>query len=829
MADEFDSSPASENPESVATSDNAEMAVNSDFVPGELTAFDYSPFPFVQLSEDSQNKMKELVLIASRTDVASRRFEVEQSWEARLFERGYQHLLPRRGGGWSLPGEGSQWGPLSTADSSSLYSTNIYGRDKDIIVAAMSRETPEIEFFPNDPDDIKDVTASEGANKYKDVYMKNNPMREILSQMGYYYYTDDRLILYTRLVLDKQKFGVNADGSPKGREVTTVHGKLEGKVPVPVNCQREMQFVQLYNEVDVAVAKATFPWAAEDIRPGSVGIGEIELDKIARVNTRLALLGSYVTGDSLQRDVTVQYTWFRPEMWYDPTISATIREEFQEKFPDGALVVFAGQTFCFARNEKMDDHIHVSHAMPGNGQNRRALGTNNISVQKRLNNYLDLMDDFFRRTVPRRIYDSEAFDVAALQQQDNVPGGSIPALSQPGKMLQDLVTIEPTPQPQPSLPEFVKLYFEDFPASLVGAVPALFGASTNTDTVGGIGIQRDQALGRIGVPWNSAKEALSMAALQAVKAAATRDRIIKDTTDDGIKVTIDPNDLDGNVVCYPEYDQSFPESWKERELRYTEIASNAPQNPFYAELLKDTKNMRAIAENIRMSDLRIPGEESVKKQLIELETLKSTTPVPNPAFLQAQQQLAQIKNGLMRDQIAGRAIPPEAAQMLQQVEQMVQNMPQTVSSVPVAQDASENHVVEAQTCFDWMNGEEGVAFKTGTAEEIQAFDNVKLHWQGHEEMKGKLAPAPITQPPHISIPFDKMPADAQTQALKHAGIDTTPQKLDQQRNIATQHKIAEKVVPKGVPEAINIHKITRASKGKSQPPNPNGTEQPNGQ
>lgn len=818
--------PSNPDPEIVATSDD-NPSPYGDFEPGTIAPFDYSPNDFVTLSDDAKKAIYELVLIASRTDVASRRFEVEQSWEARLFDRGYQHLMPRKSGGWSLPGENTSWGANAIGNSSSLHATNIYGRDKDIICAAIARETPQITFFPNDPDNIADVHAADAANKYKEIYIKNNNMRDILSQIAYYYYTDDRVVLYTRLVLDKQKYGVNPDGSPKGREVTTVYGKLEGKVPIPVQDQRDMQFVQIYNEIDVAVAKAKYPWAAKDIRPGSTGIGEIELDKIARVNARLALLGSYVTGDSLMRDVTEQMTWFRPEMFYDPSINETVQQELLEAFPDGALVVYAGQTFCFARNESMDEHIHVSHAMPGNGQNRRALGTNNLPIQKRLNAYLDVMDDFFRKTVPRRLYDNDAFDVTALKSQDNVPGGSVPVQQQPGKSLSDLVYVEPTPQPQPALADFVNLYFEVFPASIVGAVPALFGASTNTDTVGGIAIQRDSALGRIGVPWNSAKEAITRAAHQAVLAAAYRQDTIKDTLQNGVTVSIDPELLKGNVVCYPEYDQSFPESWRERELRYTELAQNAPQNPFYAELLKDTRNMRAIADNIRMADLHIPGEDSVKKQLVEIEILKTSAPLPNPAKQKSMQQLQQIQMGMKQDIDAGVPVPPEAAQMMQQAQQMVQSMPDMIPFVEVEQDESVNHAVEAQTCFDWINSEEGQKFKNGTAEEKLGFQDVMLHWQGHTEMAKKLAPQPPTQPPHVSIPFDKLPTGAAAEAVNKAGLHASPDDVEKQRTIATNHKIAEKIVPKTVPESINIHKMTRGGGG-GKPPAP-GNDQNNGQ
>lgn len=816
--------PANQSPEAPTSkpvpTDSAAAALSTDaadYTPGELTAFDYSAEPFADLSEQAQNALKELVVLASRTDVASRRFEVEQAWEARLFERGYQHLLPRRGGGWQLPGEGTKWGPLSTADSSALYSTNIYGRDKDIIVAAMSREVPMIQFFPQDSNNPTDVLTAEQANIYKDIYEKNNDLRTRLAELAYYYFTDDRAILYTRLVVDANKYGYNEDGTPAGREITSVYGKLEGKVPIQVSYQKEMQFIQLYAEIDVSTAKAKYPWVAKDIRPGSTGIGEIELDKIARVNTRLGLLGSYVTGDALQRDVTEQYTWVRPEMFFDPSVSDIIREELLEKFPKGALIICAGPTLVGARNEAMDDKLVVTHALQGNGQNRRALGTSCIAVQKRLNAYLDIMDDFHRRTVPRRIYHAEAFDVEALQKQDNIPGGSTPYLPQPGSTVQDLVFLEPTPQPQPSLPEFCKYYAEDLPASLDGAVPSLFGASTNTDTVGGIAIQRDQALGRIGVPWNAAKEAFSKAAHNAVCAAAERAGNITDTLSTGRAITIDPQQLRGNVVCYPEYDQSFPESWKERELRYTEIINGAATNPFLAALAQSPANLRAIADNVRMADLHIPGEDSAKKQLVEIDQLKNESPYPNPQRLMAETQFADITDGMNEDAANGVEMPPEADGMVQQLHSAIQSLPSEVSSVNVAPDESENHQIEAQVCFDWMNSTEGIKFKNGTAEQQNGFHNVYLHWQEHRQMAKQFAPPPQLPPPHLTIPYDKIPPEAQAQALARTGITTTPQSAANKKKIDTQHDIAKRVVPKTVPESINVHKL-RNSNAPQPPP-----------
>lgn len=788
----------------------------SRFQLGELAPFDISDQPmyvldptagqdgepYLPLSDQEQRVLKELTLLCSRMDVASRRFEVEQSWEARLFERGYQHLLPRRGGGWALPGENSRWGVSSTIDSSALYATNIYGARRDIIVSALARGVPKVQFFPKDPESGPDVTAAEAANKYKDVWEKSNDLRNRMVEIAGYFYTDDRVLLYTRSVADAQRFGWDEDEegnrTPAVREITSVFGKLEGKLPTAVQHQNEMQFIQLYNELDVSTARATFPWVGDKIMPGSCGIGEIELDKIARVNTKLALLGSYVTGDAMMRDTTFQYTWMRPCMFLDESARG-VRESLLEKFPRGVLVVNAGTQFCYARNESMDDHCCVVHPMPGQGQNRRSLGSNNIPVQKRLNNWLDLMNSYFVSTVPAKFYDAEVFDVDAISATKNQPGATHPFQRVPGVSVDQLAWVEPTPQPQPAMPDFIKWFTEGLPDMLDGAMPSLFGAPTNTDTVGGIAIQRDQALQRMGMAWGAMKAAISTAAWQAAQAASkNRNGAIADTLPGKGAVEIEAGALKGDILCYPEYDENFPETWAQREQRFMELVSSAATNPFAQQLLAQPANARVAKDAIRMSELEIPGADSVEKQQAEFETLLESGPVPNPQLAEMQQKLEEIEQGMAADVMAGKPVPPEAPQMIAQLRQAMQSMPPEISTVEVADDASEDHAAEAATCFEWMNGQEGRKFRAGSPEQRMAFANVKLHWQQHSQMAAKLAAQnvqPIPPKISISVPVDKMPGPEAVAALQKAGIAANPQDFSAQAEMVPHEVIQESEQP----------------------------------
>ena len=76
------------------SSPNADAKENPNETPlGIFSPFPYSPEPFVDLSQDGRAALLTLDSIATRTDSAARRLEVEQAWEALHFERGYQHLL----------------------------------------------------------------------------------------------------------------------------------------------------------------------------------------------------------------------------------------------------------------------------------------------------------------------------------------------------------------------------------------------------------------------------------------------------------------------------------------------------------------------------------------------------------------------------------------------------------------------------------------------------------------------------------------------------------------------------------------------------------------
>jgi len=831
---------------------------------GILAPFPYSPEPFANLTPAAKAALMGLDNIATKTDVAARRLEIEQAWEAIHFDRGYQHLLRARQGGWQLPGNGTGFGPNQQQNNSAIYETNVYGPKGDIIVAALSREIPKQEFFPVNPEYSPDIIAAEEADRFKLIWQRNVNMHALLVDCARIFWNEDRALLWTRYELNGQQYGFeeevpeaeelfDADGAPTGqegqedlldaiispeegevpekdqeeppedgtantienstssrkplgKEITTCHGKIDHKCPIAVDNLQDMPWVQLRFEVDVAVARATFPWIADKIKVGSDGNSEAQLDRIARENVRQAVIGAFVTGDSLARHTTIGYTWFRPSFFLDDSITDAVKAELLEEFPDGCLLAKAGPEFAFARNENMDDHLVIGHPWPGKGQNRRAMGQALIALQKRINDWVDLMDDFFKRTVPKKWYNSDAFDVEALAKQPNMPGSSGPFLPQPGLTARDqYIMVEDTPQPQAALPDFIKWFVSGLSEEISGAMPSLFGAATNTDTVGGIEIQRDQALQRVGCPWNNVQDMFADAARQAVKCAkeCREGKQISQNIPNVGNVTVNTSNLAaGNVLCYAESNPALPESWEQRQNRLMEMVQESTNNPGIAQWLFSPSNLPILADGIRMKQFKVPGATSVTKQKAEFEALLREAPVDNPKLLELKNTLQQSLEGIQQDETQGKEIPPEAQQVIevltQQVQQLQNSQPK-MSSVPIAQDESELHAVEADTCFQWMNSAEGQKFKHGTPAQKASFENVYLHWKEHTAMAKKIAAenAPPQKPPSesISTTVDKLPVNAAIQALAKLGITATPEDFAQHAKDQLQQKVAQKTIP----------------------------------
>ena len=811
--------------------------------PGELTAVEWYKDGPVELTQDEQNAFKDLCTKLQTREQAPRREEIILDWKKRLYDRGFQHILPTRNGGWQLPAVGSGYNPQDQ-DSRSMFIVNIYASYRQIITSVITREIPKAHFEPDDPDSDVDITASEGAEKMESYVERDCNIRGLMEDMSRFLWTDGRAVFQSMYVLDAQRFGYededeepavvpededqtgeeeelgeseNADeestepepmetvgessdgggeedsgeseevGEPKGRKpkgnrVIEVGGALEWKLPMKANCLAECNWAQTSKEIDLQIARARYPEVADHIQPESGGPGGDDIDRLARINVRLGVIDNYNTTNNQSFDVTEQKTFFRRAALLEMP-DQTMREGLIRKFNKGAYVIFCGQTFCRAWNLSMDDHLSLVFANSGDGVHRPGLGDWVVPVQEVLNNWLELANDYFTRGVANKWMDNEMFNVQALRDQTNVPGSVHPFDREPGVTMEEVIWEETPLQFPEQLTVFIQMFKGELPQLLCGATDALSGAgdAVATDTSSGLIVQRDLAIARIGLPWRRIKEAVVQTKYQAI-------RILAANSEDAVKIAgneaivVEMESLRGNFHAYPDVDENFPASHTERQNQLTKLFADAVSNPTLGELLFTPDNLELFQRVNGMDDFTFQIVASRDKQLGEAALLLEADPEPNPKLAQAQQQLTMLQaKGLQAAQAGGQP-DPQDVQQAQQLQQAIATMPPMVSSIQPRH--FDDHATELWVCTKLLNSPKCRAMVTGDEDEKQGYANLELHAIEHEaELQKKqaqnAAPKP-TKAPSISISSKDLPPKELAAATTAAGVTADPKDFEAQ-------------------------------------------------
>lgn len=821
---------------------------------GVLAGLEWSPVKNAELTDGQKNAIHALVTRHKKRDYPARLIEVIQAWETALFYRGFQFLIPQRGGGWIIPGESTGYGPTMQMDLA-LLPTNIYSARGQMIIAALTRTVPTVRFMPQDAMNDAAITASESADKFMKVIARNIDLILVQTDASRILWNDGRFGYWSRFVKDGQRFGWEEDDqpddivpedepadagvsnveqaagvetpeseetamesgeagsteegversqleenpeqgeieqsdleggeqeeefeeemsqdeanvpisqrTPRGQEVRSAHGKLEMKLsPMMANDIEDVDALDFEYEVDVSRAKGMFPWIADDIKGGSFGLDEGEIARLARQNVKLGMQSTYVTSSSMADDVTISRTWLRPCTLMEAPEEH--RDDLIDMFPNGCLVVYAGSTFAYARNESMDDSWAIGQAYSGDGQNRNAMGTSTMPIQKRLNNWLDLMNDFFVRAVPKKWMDNKVFNVDAIRGQTNVPGDIGGFKRVPGTPVTELILVEPQVLPPPTLADFIKEYSGPLAELLSGAYPALAGGDVGTADSGvAIATQRDSALGRLAPTWHSIKNAEATSCKQLVRwGAKCRDKSINEKIPGGEVITLEINDLKGNILCYAESDENFPETFTQKQNKFMQVFDSASKNPQLGEVLFNGANLDTMKRMTGVKDIYIPEAVAHNKQLGEIDVMSRGKMLPNPIKQQAVEALQKF---------AMLGVDPV---QLQQAQAQIAALPDEVCSITVDGEIDDNKT-EMDTCWQWLNQEEGRKAKKNNP---KGYANVRQHYLDHQKaLQDKAAQAGGQgKPPSVSISYKDVAGTdvgAAKEILQKAGIQPSP-------------------------------------------------------
>lgn len=683
------------------------------------------------LPDRLQAALRSLVEELSRENTYARRQEVKKVRQARMFWKGQQYLW------WNEQDQNFHTPfqtPWQTTDSGLddqpryQYVTNIYQPFGLALIAALSQSVPATRLVPESPTSEQDITTAKAGSKVIEYVERNNDGKKLLQDTAFYLYTDGKVGGYVRYVVDAQRFGsseqpvvelvearvsedspetvhdtvmvprvVGIEDVPNGQEVISIIGALELKTPLWAREQHEFPYLMWSVEAHLSKLRAAYPNAAEKIQAGGIA-GEEEYERIARLQVTQggsAQSQGLATGDNLANLVTFQRTWLRPWAFY-ALQDAALRDELLKLFPQGCYVAFAGEAYCESRNESMDDRWRVIHAMPGDGQDRPALGEALISVQERLNDLANITIETYEYGIPSTFVDSEVLDIDALEEQTSEPGAMYPVSPRPGQPVGAGFFTTPQATVSPDMLRHMGDLAGPLAQFITGAFPALMGGeSPDQKTATGYAMQRDQAMGRLGLPWARIRKfysELMLLALESFRENRTDDvaMSVLSGSQEWVPETIQLADLKGRVRVFPETDENFPVSWTQQRQSLLQLMQVMGADPVFQQAMNAPENMAVLKRLSGLDDIALPGDDARVKQYREIEQMLAAPPLvaANPA--------------------TGEIV---------------------VTPTILPDDFADDHASELETCKRWMTSEAGQLAKLQNPD---GFANVRAHALLHQ-------------------------------------------------------------------------------------------------
>ena len=514
---------------------------------------------------------------------------------------------------------------------------------------------------------------------------------------------------------------------PNGQEVITILGGLELNTPVWANEMHEFPYLQWQQEVHVAKLRAAYPHAADKIIIG----GPVEAEDVYARASRVAVaqgMSNSAPGDSLYNLITFTRTWIRPWAFYAVEDKQT-REELLALFPEGCYVAFAGETYCESRNETLDDHWRVMHALPGDGQNRPSVGDSLIQIQERYNTLSNIQAETYEFGIPPIYADPQVLDFDALGSQTAEPAAHYPARAKPGQPLSASFFQPAAAQIPEDMLEHQQELAGPISQFLTGLFPAVFGgAQQGNKTAAGYAMARDQALGRLGIVWRRLKQFYSDIMLLSV------DTFRKNRANDveiplmGAAGEFESKwirlaDLKGNIQAHPEADESFPRQASQQRAVLQQLMASS--DPMIAQALSDPENIGFIKSVFGLEELSVPGEDAREKQLREITQLLAGAPIVVPvttAPAAAENEQSRQDAGATSSESEDGAEP--SGGIMPAAQTHIVELP----SVPI-DELLDDHASELAEVRRWASSDAG---QIARAQNPLGFANVRAHAAAHQ-------------------------------------------------------------------------------------------------
>lgn len=704
------------------------------------------------LPESLQAKLMDLAKQFCDEDKFSRRIEIQESRRAHFFWRGMQHLYwDYRAEGWAVMGPAGAGLPVKQSyatDSAVLYVTNIYQAFGLSLAAVLTQNTPAVRFEPQNVNDPADTATAEAGDRFKKIVEHQNDVVMLMTEAAFFIYVDGRIHAWTRWAEDSR--------TGQSRETITLGGVLETKIPITAKSQDDFLYIQHSTEHHVLLMKEKHEKFADKIKGGAQGTGQDVYERTARISVKQGTAVLSQSGDTLTNLATEQNTWMRPAAFQKFDKEDADRAELQRIFPNGCRVQIISGVYTGSWNENMDDHWTVTNGLPGDGQFRNAAGSSILSVQERFNDIVNIAQDVYEKTQPARWGASDIVDKDGQAHVVSMPGAWYSAVKRPGEPLADSFFFEPPAQVSPDMLQYGQELMGPISQFLTGLFPALFGGpakGAGGDTAAGYQMQQGSSMGRVGLIWRPLKRWWAKVMEQAIRVAAAnrKDDMTAGVPDRSGKVetvSVRIEELRGEIFCYPETDENFPESWTQKRAVLMNLMSTIGQDPLVGKMLMEPHNLEQIQRIIGVEDFIVPGGDSAEKQMEEIADLLGGQPQPNPAYAALQEQKAQLMKTV-------QVMPVDDGQIMQ-LQQAMATTPQLVPSVQIDPQC-DDHQAEAETGLSWMRSPQGRKQKQSNP---TGFMNVRLHILAHQDQAKQQAAQQAAQMAAMATARRPVPAPA---------------------------------------------------------------------
>jgi hypothetical protein len=703
-------------------------------------------------------------------DSASRLADVRNVRKAREFWKGDHYLwwsdTEQR---WKSLSASIGMSSQKEMDDVYQYVTNIYQGYGLTFMSVVSQNAPTVRFWPQQPKDPDDQATADAASEIYELVSRNNQMDDKLVDEGFYLWCDGMFGGYVRYVTDGERFGTTkvptmgqemrkitpdelqcscgysvsaqdaqtplqvpqpcpncgtllteanlrqgesapfpiitgSEEKENGEELVDIVGKLELRMPTYVRSLKESPYLLYATEVPKAKLQDLYPDEADDLAQGDMGPTDSE-ERRSRMNLTSDV---HTGGPTNQADTlfTVKRMWLRP--WnFNSVTDKTIRAELRELFPDGVHFVAVGNKVLEARSESMDDHWRICFAYPGDGMARPSVGGSLISVQERYNTLANIEVETHEHGIPTLFVDEEAINLAAWQDEGNTPGLTFPVRTRPGLPVQSqMFQTDPAPVSSQLVAHREEL-MGPVAQFLTGLFPALFGGGAiGNDTAAGYAMQRDQAMGRIGLLWRNMKQFHAEFGRLCVK-TFIRNRAGKVEIASLTQLgevdwkTLHLDQLNGNFFAYPETNEDFPMTWTQKRNTMQSLLNSPLVN-----VLSTPSNMDAFSRVMGPIGLEFPGVDARTHQFREISDLLASPPNQVPAPVDPATGQPQV------DPATGQPAQPA--------------LEPTVSVDPDLDD----HTTHMQTIQEWSESSAG---RRARIENPQGYLNVKMHYKDHQQ------------------------------------------------------------------------------------------------